>query len=55
VAESKHFTFVLKPDTSRALLAYLHQVEMEKGQRATWDEAIRRLLADAGRRVEDDK
>ena len=53
--ENKHFAFVLKPDTARALLAFLHQIEMEKGQRATWDEAFRRLLAEAGRPVEEEQ
>jgi hypothetical protein len=50
--ENKHFAFVLKPGTARALLAFLHEIEMEKGQRATWDEAFRRLLEMAGRPVE---
>ena len=54
MAENKHFAFVLKPDTARALLGFLHQIEMERGQRVTWDEALRRLLADAGRPVEED-
>ena len=48
MAENKHFAFVLKPDTARALLAFLHEIEMERGQRVTWDEAFRRLLAEAG-------
>jgi hypothetical protein len=52
--ENKHFAFVLKPATARALLAFLHEIEMEKGQRATWDEAFRRLLAQAGRQVEEE-
>ena len=52
--ENKHFAFVLKPDTARALLAFLHEVEMEKGQRATWDEAFRQLLAQAGRPVREE-
>jgi hypothetical protein len=52
--ENKHFAFVLKPGTARALLAFLHEIEMEKGQRATWDEAFRRLLAQAGRPVQED-
>jgi hypothetical protein len=53
VAENKHFAFVLKGDTARALLRFLHEVELERGRRVTWDEAFRRLLADAGRPVED--
>jgi hypothetical protein len=52
--ENKHFAFVLKPETARALLAFLHEIEMEKGQRATWDEAFRRLLEMAGRAVEEE-
>jgi hypothetical protein len=52
--ENKHFAFVLKPETARALLAFLHEIEMEKGQRATWDEAFRRLLEMAGRQVEEE-
>jgi len=52
MAENKHFAFVLKPDTARALLGYLHEIEMERGQRVTWDEAFRRLLAQAGRSAE---
>ena len=52
--ENKHFAFVLKQETARALLAFLHEIEMEKGQRVTWDEAFRRLLAQAGRPVEED-
>ena len=55
MAENKHFAFVLKPDTARALLRYLHEVELERGRRTTWDEALRRLLAEAGRPVEDDR
>ena len=54
MAENKHFAFVLKPDTARALLRFLHEIELERGQRATWDEAFRRLLAEAGRPVEED-
>jgi hypothetical protein len=52
MAENKHFAFVLKPDTARGLLGFLHEIEMERGQRVTWDEAFRRLLAEAGRTVE---
>jgi hypothetical protein len=52
--ENKHFAFVLKPGTARALLAFLHEIEMEKGQRATWDRAFRRLLEMAGRPVEEE-
>jgi len=51
MAENKHFAFVLKPDTARALLAFLHEIEMERGQQVTWDEAFRRLLAQAGNRA----
>ena len=52
--ENKHFAFVLKADTARALLAFLHEIEMERGQRVTWDEAFRRLLAQSGRPVGED-
>ena len=52
--ENKHFAFVLKQDTARALLAFLHEIEMERGQRVTWDEAFRRLLAQAGKPVGED-
>jgi hypothetical protein len=52
--ENKHFAFVLKPETARALLAFLHEIEMEKGQRVTWNEAFRQLLEKAGRPVEED-
>jgi hypothetical protein len=52
--ENKHFAFVLKPDTARALLRYLHEVELERGQRVTWDEAFRRLLAEAGHGVREE-
>ncbi len=52
--ENKHFAFVLKQETARALLAFLHEIEMERGQRVTWDEAFRRLLAEAGRPVGED-
>jgi hypothetical protein len=45
--------FILSPAVERALLGVLHEVEMEKVQRATWDEAFRRLLAEAGRPVEE--
>ena len=55
MTENKHFAFVLKPDTARALLAYLHQIEMERGRRVTWDEAFRRLLAEAGTPVEEEE
>ena len=54
MAETKHFAFVLKLDTARALLRVLHELELEKGQRATWDEAFRRLLAEAGRPIEEE-
>ena len=54
MAENKHFAFVLKPPTARALLAFLHEIEIEKGRRATWDEAFRRLLAEAGRPVKEE-
>jgi hypothetical protein len=47
--------FVLTPLVERALLIYLHEVELEKGQRITWDEALRHLLADAGRPVEEER
>ena len=53
--ENKHFAFVLKQDTALALLAFLHEIEMERGQRVTWDEAFRRLLAQAGRLVEQEE
>ncbi len=52
--ENKHFAFVLKQETARALLAFLHEIEIERGQRVTWDEAFRRLLAQAGRPVKED-
>ena len=52
--ENKHFAFVLKPDTARALLAFLHEIEMEKGRRVTWDEAFRRQLTQAGRPVREE-
>jgi len=45
---NRNVAFVLSPAVERALLAYLHLIEMERGQRITWDEAFRRLLADAG-------
>jgi hypothetical protein len=54
VPENKHFAFVLKPATARALLAFLHEIEMERGQRVTWDEAFRQLLAQAGRPDEEE-
>ncbi len=53
MTETNHFAFVLKPGTARALLAFLHGIELERGQRATWDEACRRLLSEAGRIVEE--
>ena len=53
MAENKHFAFVLKPDTAQALLRFLHDIERTQGRRVTWDEAFRRLLADAGRPVEE--
>jgi hypothetical protein len=52
---TKHFAFALKPDTARALLLFLHEVELERGQRTTWDEAFKRLLAEAGRPVEESR
>jgi hypothetical protein len=51
---NRNVAFVLTPPVERALLLYLHEIEMEKGQRATWDEAFRRLLADAGRPVKEE-
>jgi len=54
VAETKHFAFVLKQDTAQALLRYLNDVERERGRRVTWDDAFRRLLADAGRPLKED-
>jgi hypothetical protein len=53
-SKKRHAVFVLTPAVDRALLIYLHEIEMEKGQRATWDEALRRLLAEAGRPVKED-
>ena len=52
---NRNIGFVLSPQVERELLAVLHEVEMEKAQRATWDEAFRRLLAMAGRPVEEDE
>ncbi|HLF76730.1 MAG TPA: hypothetical protein VJB57_04500 [Dehalococcoidia bacterium] len=54
MAETKHFAFVLKPDTAQALLRFLHDIERAQGRRVTWDDAFRRLLADAGRPLEED-
>jgi hypothetical protein len=51
---NRSVAFILSSQVERGLLAYLHEVEMERGQRATWDEAFRRLLADAGRPVEEE-
>jgi hypothetical protein len=48
-------TFLLTPAVERALLTVLHEVEMEQLQRASWDQAFRRLLAMAGRPVEEDE
>ena len=52
---TKHFAFALKPDTARALLLFLHEIERERGQRTTWDEAFKRLLTAAGRPVEESR
>jgi hypothetical protein len=52
---NRNVAFVLSPSVERALLIYLHEIEMEKVQRATWDELFRRLLADAGRAVEEER
>ncbi len=52
---NRSVAFILSPQVERALLAVLHEVEMEKTQRATWDEAFRRLLAMAGRPFEEDE
>ena len=46
--------FILTPPVELAILRFLHEVELERGRRVTWDEAFRRLLADAGRPVEVD-
>jgi hypothetical protein len=50
---TRHVTFILSPAVERALLTVLHEVEMEQLQRASWDQAFRRLLALAGRSVEE--
>jgi hypothetical protein len=52
---TRHVTFLLTPAVERALLTVLHEVEMEQLQRASWDQAFRRLLAMAGRPVEEDE
>jgi hypothetical protein len=52
---NRSVAFILSSAVERALLVVLHDVETEKVQRATWDEAFRRLLAEAGRPVEEDE
>jgi hypothetical protein len=52
---TRHVTFILSPAVERALLTILHEVEMEQLQRTSWDQAFRRLLAMAGRPVEEDE
>ena len=54
-ADTRHVAFVLSPAVERALLSVLHELEMEQVQRASWDQAFRRLLALAGRPVEEDE
>ena len=53
--DTRHVVFVLSPAVERALLTILHELEMEQLQRASWDQAFRRLLALAGRPVEEDE
>ncbi len=52
--DTRHVAFVLSPAVERALLTILHELEMEQLQRASWDQAFRRLLQMAGRPVEED-
>ena len=51
---NRNIAFVLTPAVERALLVYLHAIEMERLQRATWDEVFRCLLAEAGRPVDEE-
>ena len=53
--DTRHVAFVLSTAVERALLSVLHELEMEQVQRASWDQAFRRLLAMAGRAVEEDE
>jgi hypothetical protein len=54
MATTRPVMFKLTQPVERALLRVLHEIEVERGRRATWDEALRKLLADAGKPVEDD-
>ena len=48
-SKTRHVCFVLTTEVERALIQVLHDIEAERGRRGTWDQAFRRLLADAGR------
>ena len=52
---TRHVCFVLTTAVERALIEALHELEAERGRRSTWDQAFRRLLADAGRPVKDEE
>ncbi len=54
-ANTRHVCFVLTAAVERALIAVLHDLEAERGRRVFWDQAFRRLLADAGRPVRDEE
>ena len=54
-AKTRHVCFVLTAAVERALIQALHDLEAERGRRVTWDQAFRRLLADAGRSVKDEE
>ena len=54
-AKTRHVCFVLTTAVERALVAALHELEAKRGRRVTWDQAFRRLLADAGRPVKDEE
>ena len=54
MAKTRHVTFILTLEVERALVRVLHELEVERGRRVTWDQAFRALLAQAGRTIEED-
>ena len=46
--------YKLTAEVERSMLLVLHEVEVERGQRVSWDQAFRHLLEMAGRPVEEE-
>ena len=52
--EDRSLSELLSDVTTEVATLLRKEVELERGQRTTWDDALRRLLAEAGRPVEEE-